>query len=136
VALLHLRLFNLLCGNNDLNGDFDWRDVLKQFRNTLLQLKGILIDNTVITATILRMHLKLNGMDDSAATTVLAPNDKQDVVLMIQLLNVLAHLHHATETDDPGFCASHRIICLLGQLYQHLLETYMHPSLSLHEQLV
>ena len=54
---------------------------------------------------------------------------------MIQLLNALAHLPPATETDDPGFWASHRIIHLLGQLYQHLLEMYMHPSLSLHEQL-
>jgi len=135
VALSRLRLFNLLCGNDDLTGDLDWRHVLKRFRNTLLRLKGILIDNTVVTATILKMHLKHNGMDDSAATTVLAPNDKQDVVLMIQLLNALAHLPPATETDDPGFHASRRIIRLLGQLYRHLLETYMHPSLSLHEQL-
>jgi hypothetical protein len=135
VALSRLRLFNLLCGNDDLTGDLDWRHVLKWFCNTLLRLKGILIDNTVVTATILKMHLKHNGMDDSAATTVLAPNNKQDVVLMIQLLNVLAHLPPATETDDPGFCASRCIIRLLGQLYRHLLETYMHPSLSLHEQL-
>ena len=134
-ALSQLRLFNLLCGKDDLNGDVDWKHIFKQFRNTLLRLKGVLIDNTVITATILKTHIKLNGMDDSAATSVLAPNDKQDVILMIQLLNGLANLPPGTENDDPSIRASHRIIRLLGHLYRHLLETYMHPSLSLHEQL-
>jgi hypothetical protein len=65
-------------------------------------LKGILIDNTVITATILKTHLRLNEMDDSAATAILAPNDKQDVVLMIQLLNGLANLPPTTNNDDPS----------------------------------
>jgi hypothetical protein len=94
-----------------------------------------LIDNTVITATILKTHLKLNGMDDSAATAILAPNDKQDVVLMIQLLNGLANLPPTTNNDDPSVRTSRRIIRLLGHLYQNLLETYMHPSLSLSDQL-
>lgn len=134
-ALSDLRLFNLLCGDDDLNGEVDWRHILKQFQNTLLQLKGILIDNTVITATILKTHLKLNGMDDSAATAILAPNDKQDVVLMIQLLNGLANLPPATNNDDPSVQTSRRVIRLLGHLYRNLLETYMHPSLSLSDQL-
>jgi hypothetical protein len=134
-ALSDLRLFNLLCGDDDLNGEVDWKHVLKRFRNTLLRLKGIVIDNTVITATILKTHLKLNGMDDSAATAILAPNDKQDVVLMIQLLNGLANLPPATDNDDPSVHTSRRVIRLLGCLYRNLLETYMHPSLSLSDQL-
>lgn len=134
-ALSGLRLFNLLCGEDDVNGEVDWRHILKRFRNGLLRLKGILIDNTVITAAILKTHLKLHGMDDSAATTILSPNDKQDVVLMIQLLNGLANLPPATENDDPSVRASRRIIRLLGHLYRNLLETYMHPSLSLSDQL-
>lgn len=134
-ALLDLRLFNLLCGDDDLNGEVDWKHVLKRFRNTLLRLKGIVIDNTVITATILKTHLKLNGMDDSAATAILTPNDKQDVVLMIQLLNGLANLPPATDNDDPSVRTSRRVIRLLGCLYRNLLETYMHPSLLLSDQL-
>jgi hypothetical protein len=103
-------MFNLLCGSDDLNADLDWKHVLKRFRNTLLQLKGTMIDNMVITATILKAHLKLNRMDASAATFILTPNDKQDVILMIQLLNGLACLPPATKNDDPGIHASHRII--------------------------
>jgi hypothetical protein len=134
-ALSSLRLFNLLCGNDDLNGEVDWKHILKRFRNGLLRSKGVLINNTVITATILKAHLKLNGMDNSAAAAILAPNNKQDVVLMIQLLNGLANLPPATENDDPSVRASRHIIHLLGNLYRNLLETYMHPSLSLSDQL-
>lgn len=107
----------LLCRNDDLTSDLDWRHILKCFQNTLLHLKGILIDNTVITATILKAHLKLNGVDNSAATAILVPNDKQDVVLTIQLLNSLSQLPPTNETDDPSIHASHHIIWLLGHLY-------------------
>lgn len=99
-------------------------------------MKGILIDNTVITATIMKIHLKSIGMTDTAATAILAPNDKQDVVLMIQLLNSILQLPPAGQTDNPNTFASRRILILLGHLYCHLLEAYMHSSLSLHEQLV
>jgi hypothetical protein len=54
---------------------------------------------------------------------------------MIQLLNTLAQLPDASDNDDPNFCASCHILRLLGQLYQNLLEAYLDPRLSLHEQL-
>jgi hypothetical protein len=40
-VLLSLRLFNLLCGNDDLNGEVDWKHVLKRFCNGLLRLKRL-----------------------------------------------------------------------------------------------
>jgi hypothetical protein len=40
-ALSSLRLFNLLCGNDVLNGEVDWKHILKRFRNRLLRLKGV-----------------------------------------------------------------------------------------------
>jgi hypothetical protein len=134
-ALSCLRLFNLLCGDDDRTPDFDWKHILKRFRNTLLRLKGIIIDDIVITAAVLKMHLMKNGMAETAANAILSPNDKQDVTLMIQLLNSLAQLPEASGEDDPSIRASRRIIRLLGILYRHLLEAYLDPTLSLHEQL-
>ena len=86
-TLSGLRLFNMLCGDDDLTSDFNWKHILKHFHNTLLCLKGILIDGIVVTAAILKMHLTKNGMTKSAADAILSLNDKQDVTLMIQLLN-------------------------------------------------
>lgn len=44
--LFELQIFNLLCGNNDITVDLDWKHILKHFHNTLLQMKGIVIDNS------------------------------------------------------------------------------------------
>lgn len=130
-----LRLFNILCGDYELTGDIDWKHILKRFRNTLLRLKGVVIDGIVITKSILKDHLMSAGMSDAAAEAVLDPNDRQDVVLMIQLLNSLAQLPAVDDDSNPSICASRRVLRLLGQLYRNLLEAYMDPSLSLHQQL-
>src|SRR5258705_256374 len=50
IILGSLPLFNTMCGLDDLTGDFDWKHVLKRFRNTLLWQKGSLIDGNAITA--------------------------------------------------------------------------------------
>ncbi|KAF7970371.1 hypothetical protein HWV62_24292 [Athelia sp. TMB] len=136
-----LSLFNLLCGLDDLTSDPDWKHILKRFRNTLLRLQGIKIDGTLITASIIEAHLIQGGMSESAARAVLSPNDKQDVVLMIQLLDTIAQLPEepTTPANAPNFATmqeSRRILRLLGAIYRNLLEAYMHPSLTLHEQLV
>lgn len=133
--LSDLRLFNILCGWGDLTSDFDWKHILKRFRNTLLRLKGILIDGVVITTAVLKMHLMKAGMTESTADAILSPNDKQDVTLMIQLLNSLALLPDSSAEDEPSFHASRRILQLLGRLYKNLLEAYLDPTLSLHDQL-
>lgn len=89
----------------------------------------------MITKSILKDHLMSAGMSDTAAEAILDPNDRQDVVLMIQLLNSLAQLPAVNDDSNPSICASHRILRLLGQLYHNLLKAYMDPSLSLHQQL-
>jgi len=130
-----LRLFNTLCGDDDCTADFDWKHILKWFHNTLLHMMGIIIDDVVITAAVLKAHLMKNGMVETTANAILSPNDKQDVTLMIQLLNSLAQLPVASADNDPTICVSRRVIHLLGRLYRHLLKTYLDPTLSLHKQL-
>ena len=94
-----------------------------------------MIDGVVITKSILKDHLMSAGMSDTAAEAVLDPNDRQDVVLMIQLLNSLAQLPAVDSDSNPSIRASRRVLRLLGQLYRNLLEAYMDPSLSHHQQL-
>jgi hypothetical protein len=72
-VLSTLWLFNILCGDDDLTRDWDWKHILKRFRNTLLHLKGILIDNTEITAAILKINLIMGGMNEHVADAILAP---------------------------------------------------------------
>lgn len=131
-----LPLFNLKCGEDDITMDFDWKHVLKWFQNTLLHQNGILIDNTSINIPILHKHLLLTGLAETKVSSMLAPNDKQDVVLMVQLLNAIAQLPQTAQPNDhPGSHASRRILQLLGHLYRNILEAYLETTLSLHEQL-
>ncbi len=131
-----LRLFNLKCGNDDLTCDFDWKHVLKRFRNTLLRQMGITINETHISASILKKHLISHGLPPTTADILLAPNDRQDVVLMLRLLNSISQLPEAKPDDGPSIHSSHCIIRLLGHLYSHLLRAYLNVDLTLSEQLI
>ena len=136
ITLSLLKLFSLKCGEDDLTMDFDWKHVLKHFCNTLLRQHGILLNNTVINIPILHKHLLTHGLMESSMSSILAPNDRQDVTLMIQLLNSIAQLpEFAKPGEHPSSRASHRILWLLGQLYHNILEAFLRMTLSLHEQL-
>lgn len=136
-ALSSLPLFNLACGENGITPDFDWKHVLKRFRNTAIRQKGFSLDGRAVSTAILREHLKsLGTMTDITIDTLLAPNDKQDVVLMIKLLYSISQLMSSPITTDPLARSTREILRLLGALYGHLLNAYLDTSLSLHNQLV
>jgi hypothetical protein len=87
--------------------DFDWKHVLKHFWNTLLHQHGILIDDTIINIPIIRKHLLIHGLAELNISSILAPNDHQDVILMIQLLNSITQLpEYAEPSDHPSSRAS------------------------------
>ena len=71
-------------------------------------------------------------MSTSTANVLLAPNDKQDVVLMIKLLNAISKLTPASDMDTPLIKSTRRALILLGRVYNHLLNAYMNIQLSLH----
>ncbi|KAF9536372.1 hypothetical protein CPC08DRAFT_771594 [Agrocybe pediades] len=116
--LANLPLFNLKCGNDDLTSDFDWKHVLKRFRNTLLQQKGIVVNDLSITTAVLKAHLVSAGMNSITADTLLAPNDRQDVVLMVKLLHALSLLPAPESTDSP-FKRTHAMFCVFLVAYIH-----------------
>ncbi|TDL21390.1 hypothetical protein BD410DRAFT_724370, partial [Rickenella mellea] len=135
IQLGELEFFDYLCGADEITCDFDFRHVLKRFRNVLLRLAGIKLDGVVITTSILRRHLSASGLKKAQIDSILSPNDKQDVTLMFKLLSAIANLAPADPSDDPPTHITRRLLRLLGRLYTHLLEPYTNVSLTLHEQL-
>ncbi|KAF8165814.1 hypothetical protein B0H34DRAFT_787178 [Crassisporium funariophilum] len=135
--LTSLPLFNLKCGEEDITPDFDCKHVLKRFRNTLLCQKGVVINGISLNTSIIKAHLVENGMASSTADTLLTPNNKQDVVLMMKLLHSITLLKPSLESDKPTSKSTRRVLRrLLGKLYRHLLQAYTDVSLSLSKQLV
>lgn len=135
-ALLPLPLFNLRCGDNSLTADFDWKHVLKRFRNTAIRQKGFSLGGWAFSTSVLREHLKSLDMADLTSDALLLPNNKQDVVLMIKLLFAISQLGSVALTSSPLMHSTHEMLRLLGCLYGNLLYAYLNITLSLHAQLV
>lgn len=55
--LASLPLFDLTCGDEDIICDFDFKHVIKQFRNILLRQKGVTIDGVTLSASTVKAHL-------------------------------------------------------------------------------
>ena len=76
-------------------------------------------------------------MSAAAADVLLAPNDRQDVVLMIKLLHAIALLPPLEYSSRPSLHQSaRRILWLVGRIYSNLLTAYLDITLSLNDQLV
>ncbi|KDR81053.1 hypothetical protein GALMADRAFT_91766 [Galerina marginata CBS 339.88] len=131
-----LSLLNLSVGDDDITCDFDWKHVFKRFRNTDLRIKGFSVDGVAITTSVIKSHLVEEGMSPSAADVLLAPNDRQDVILMIKLLHAIALLSPLESSSRPLHQSSRRVLCLVGRIYFNLLTAYLDVNLSLNEQLV
>lgn len=126
---------NLLCGEDDIVANFDFNHLMKRGRNTALRVKGIVVDNVHITPSIIRKHLLDAGFDSRRIECLLAPTDKQNVLLAQGLLCALHSLQPAASDRMPVYAESRRILRLLGLFYHHLLATYTDIHLSLSEQL-
>jgi hypothetical protein len=134
--LSQLSHFNLSVGDDDITCDFDWKHVLKCFRNTDLRIKGFSVDGVPITTSVIKAHLVEAGMSAAAADVLLAPNDRQDVVLMIKLLHAIALLPPSESSNRPLHHSARRILWLVGRIYFNLLTAYLDVTLSLNDQLV
>ncbi|KAG6894559.1 hypothetical protein C0992_005594 [Termitomyces sp. T32_za158] len=109
--------------------------VLKRFRNTSTRAKGFLLDGVAISSSVIKAHLISNGMDTMTADSLLMPNDKQDVVLMIKLLYAISSLTDCGQEESPSVKATRRVLRLLGRVYFNLLQPYLNTTLSLDDQL-
>ncbi|KAJ6583712.1 hypothetical protein B0H10DRAFT_2234749 [Mycena sp. CBHHK59/15] len=118
-----LPLFDYHCGSDDLTGNIDLKHIFKRFRNTLIRLLATTIDGVVLTPQLIKQHLLRDSkLSPQRIDKILAPNDRQDIKLMYDLLSALAVLPEARETDTPAFRNNRR--------------AYTNVNLSLHEQLV
>ena len=134
--LSDLKLLNLLCGDDDVTSDADWKHVLKRYQNTLLRINGVTINDIQICPAGIKKHLVDSGMKPHTASRFLCPNNRQDVTLMFSLLNSIARLPPASDDDEPSYRSTRSALRLLGALYRHLLNAYTNTALALGDQLM
>ncbi|KAL6299447.1 hypothetical protein BKA93DRAFT_819930 [Sparassis latifolia] len=132
-----LELFNRLVGEDDLTCDKDWNTFSRDFRNTLLRKSGITMTQHILSRPMIKRHLS-DGLDMSSQTceALLSPNDPQDVVLALRLLNAISMLPPPAPNATPIYREARRTLNILGRIYYHLLEAFTNIHLSLVEELI
>jgi hypothetical protein len=134
--LIHLDLFDLFVGADDITADKDYKHIFKRLRNTLLREKGSVVRGVRLTCGLIRKHLRDTGHSDAHIDRILNPTDKQDVVLAYTLLKDLWSLPVADpDTSNQSYIEVRDALCLYGQFSYHLIFPYICTELSLSKQL-
>ncbi|KAJ6569699.1 hypothetical protein B0H10DRAFT_2354990, partial [Mycena sp. CBHHK59/15] len=137
--LSELAGLNLYTGENGLTMDFDYKHLFKRLCKLLCSKEGILVNGVVINKRLIAQWLeRLSGHDwsDESIHALLNPKDPQDVPRAVKLLCLIADLRHLDSSDfTPSERNTHRALCLLGEMFDALLDPFINPILSLSEQI-
>jgi len=87
--LVHLDMFDLFIGADNIIADKDYKHVFKWLWNTLLQEKGCIVLSVKLTCSLICRHLQDCGYSSKYISHTLDPTDKQDVDLMYKVLKDL-----------------------------------------------
>ncbi|KAJ7439531.1 hypothetical protein B0H11DRAFT_2355829 [Mycena galericulata] len=139
--LLDLPGLNLFTGDSTITMDFDYKHLFKRLRTLLCSREGILVNGVVINKILLAEWLeKLTGHDwsDQSIHALLNPKDPQDVPRAIKLICLVADLRQLENPSEftPAERNTHRALCLLGEMFDALVEPFINPTFSLSEQMI
>ncbi|KAJ7503915.1 hypothetical protein B0H11DRAFT_2352833 [Mycena galericulata] len=138
---LDLPGLNLFTGDSTITMDFDYKHLFKRLCTLLCSREGILVNGVVINKILLAKWLeKLTGHDwsDESIHALLNPKDPQDVPRAIKLICLVADLRQLENPSEftPAERNTHRALCLLGEMFDALVEPFINPSFSLSEQMI
>ena len=131
-----LEYLNLLVGPDDITVDKDFKHIIKRQRNVFMRAKGIEVMGFCITPAILLSHLEHNGVSALQLSSLLNPNDKQDVLLAFSLLRAIWSLPPPPAGCDPAFMLARRTLNIYGEFARHLMLPYVCVDQNLDEQLI
>ncbi|KAJ7861119.1 hypothetical protein B0H14DRAFT_3619975 [Mycena olivaceomarginata] len=131
---------NLFTSADFLTQEFDPKHNWKCIRRTLSSKQGILANGVVINKNMLAHWLeRLEGHDWSGESihALLNPKDPQHVPSTVKLLTLMADLRSLDSSDfTPAEANTYRALCILGEMFDALLDPFINPNLSLSEQII
>ncbi|KAJ7925444.1 hypothetical protein B0H13DRAFT_1600490, partial [Mycena leptocephala] len=109
-------------------------------RRALSSKQGILANGVVINKNMLAHWLeRLAGHDWSGESihALLNPKDPQHVPSTVKLLTLMADLRSLDSSDfTPAEANTYRALCILGEMFDALLDPFINPTLSLSAQVI
>ncbi|KAM5529996.1 hypothetical protein V8D89_010026 [Ganoderma adspersum] len=132
----HLPGLNLLVGDGDITGDFDWKHELKRIGRLFRTQEGVMIGNTIINHELFKRHLRRGDRMETEVAQLMDPADSQDVPRAIEFLEAVEAIGTLPLTDcDPGVQHEAALIGAVGELFVSFMDAFIRPDWSLSEQL-
>ncbi|KAJ7872412.1 hypothetical protein B0H13DRAFT_2236271 [Mycena leptocephala] len=139
-VLSNIPALNLFTGPCRILITFDWRNIIKRHCTLLRHVLGIAVDNGHIVGLVClhRCLLLLPGQDAASVESLLNPNDPQDILRAIDLLEAIVvlrtpHFVHAGSTAATN--SDLDAITLLSFVLDTLLNVFTLLSASLSQQI-
>ena len=105
------------------------------FNTLLCHRDGILVLDTIVNRDVLARHFSKHGMSQEKISSLLDPNDPQNVPRAVQLLHSIIKVkEHSTHGYLPDEQKEHTALLLLGEVYNTLLTPFITLTMSLSEQ--
>ncbi|KAJ6574023.1 hypothetical protein B0H10DRAFT_1963829 [Mycena sp. CBHHK59/15] len=130
---------NLRVGKDNITNNSDPKHTFKCTCSSLCSPEGIVVKNVCINRDLLLGWLERLPDHDWSETTIhnlLDPSDAQNVANSIKLLMCIVEIVELDPEDfDPSEVAEFEALCLLGELFDALLQPFINTELSLSEQI-
>ncbi|KAF8157541.1 hypothetical protein K438DRAFT_2074070 [Mycena galopus ATCC 62051] len=131
--------FNRRVGKDNIVMEMDYRHEFKRLCTLLCSAMGMLAKNVCVNRDLLvRWFERLTNHDwsEHGIENLLHPTDPQNVSRAIQLLLCIVEIRTIDKTDlDPTEEAEYEALCLLGEVFEALLQPFINPQLSLSQQI-
>ncbi|KAF7335508.1 hypothetical protein MVEN_02204600 [Mycena venus] len=131
--------FNRRVGHNNVGMDMDYRHEIKRLRALLCSSAGMLAKDVWVNRDLLTSWLERLPNHDWSETTIhtlLDPKDTMNVGQAIKLLLCIAEMRELDVDDfDPSEAAEFEALCLLGEVFDALLQPFINPDFSLSQQI-
>ncbi|KAG8701433.1 hypothetical protein FRC09_005373 [Ceratobasidium sp. 395] len=132
--LSSLHMLNLMCGEDDITHDGDFKHEEKRLATALRAYSGIFINGTHITPVVLKGHIRrLPGLTDSHIDFLFNNSDRQNVPNAHGLLKAI---YDASRLPEIASVTANRPFVLLGEFLNSFFAPHTVPSMSLSQQVV
>ena len=121
--------------DQDITYDQDYKHVMKCLQHAHLCPKGVRVGPIQITPSVLWKQLESAGCSVNQINNILNVADKQDVMTMYNLMQLIWLLSPPSPKDSPIHHQDHIALNQHSKLLQWLIHPYINVKLSLHEQL-
>ncbi|KAJ7472397.1 hypothetical protein B0H11DRAFT_2196011 [Mycena galericulata] len=130
---------NRRVGFNNITADFDYKHDFKRICTSLCSPEGVVVKNVCINRDLLLRWLEklpLNDWSETSIHALLNPGDGQNVERAVKLMLSIVNLRDLDSDEfNPTESAEFEALCVLGEVFDALLQPFINPNLSLSEQI-